>query len=134
MASLPSIRRIMREDFPEAPQWLERLIFPLNLFLDSVYTALNRNLTFGENVRAQIKSIQITAGAAAINNTIAFTASISPVQGVLLLGAVQQGATYTPLTVAPTVASWRASNGMIYIDSITGLTAGVLYTITILVI
>lgn len=134
MAGLPSVRRIMREDFKDAPGWLERLLYPINLFFDSVYTALNKNLTFGENVRAQIKRIQITAGAAATDNIFSFTASIPSVQGVVLLSAIKQGATYTPLAAAPTVASWRYADGMVHIDSITGLTAGELYTITVLVI
>lgn len=134
MASLPKIRRIMREDFRDAPEWLDRLLYPINLFLDSVYTALNRNLTFGENVRAQVKTIQITAGATAEDNSFSFTATIAQVQGVILLSAVQQSATYTPIGDPISISSWRFSNGMVLIDSIPGLTAGQLYTITVLVI
>jgi hypothetical protein len=134
MAGLPTIRRIMREDFRDAPAWLDRLIYSLNIFFDSVYTALNKNLTFGANVRAQIKSFQITSGVLATNNVFNFAATIGSVQGVILLSAVQQTANYTPLAAAPVIASWRSADGMVYIDSITGLTSGQLYNITVLVI
>ena len=46
MASLPPIRRISKEDLQEAPDWVEKLIYPINLFFDSVYRALNGRLTF----------------------------------------------------------------------------------------
>ena len=134
MAGLPSVRRIMMEDYKDAPAWLSKLVYSLNLFLDSIYTALNKNLTFVDNVRAQIISMSVLAGAAAINCTTYFATTMPAVRGVLILSAIQQGNTYTPLTAAPTVASWRVSAGTIFIDSITGLTSGQTYTITFLVI
>jgi hypothetical protein len=134
MAGLPTIRRIMREDFRDAPAWLDRLIYPLNLFLDSVYTALNKNLTFGDNIRAQIKTYQLTAGVASTNNAFTFTTTLARPQGVILLSVIQQGSTYVPLTEAVSIPSWRSSDGVVYIDSVTGLTAGQLYNVTVLVI
>jgi len=134
MAGVPSIRRILREDLREAPSWIEKLISPLNMFMDSVYTALNKNLTFGENIKGQIKSFTIEAGAASTDNVFEFPATISGPQGVILLAAVQQGTTYTPLITSPQISSWSYSDNTVYIDSIAGLTAGEKYNIKVLVI
>jgi hypothetical protein len=134
MAGLPKIRRILKEDLREAPSWFSKLLDPINTFMDSVYNAMNKNQTFGENVKGQIKSFQVTAGAGAVNNTFFFTTTVSNPAGVILIRAIQNGSTFVPLTSAPTIASWRHGDGMIYVDSITGLTAGQKYTITILVI
>lgn len=134
MAGLPSVRRILKEDLKEAPSWIDRLLLPLNMFLDSVYSALNKNLTFGDNVKGQFKSFTVKAGVAATDNIYEFACSISNPQGVILLSVVQQSNTYTPLTSAPQIASWSYSDGMIYIDSITGLTNGEKYLIKVLVI
>jgi hypothetical protein len=57
MASLPPIKRISKEDIPEAPSWVEKIIYPVNLFFDSVYRALNGSLTMPENIVGQIKEI-----------------------------------------------------------------------------
>lgn len=59
MAKLPPISRFLREDFQEV-SWIEKLLQPLNQFMTLVYSALNANLTLGENMRAQIKELSIT--------------------------------------------------------------------------
>jgi hypothetical protein len=57
MAFLPPVKRISKEDLPEAPSWVEKLIYPVNLFFDSVYRALNGRLTVPDNISGQIKEI-----------------------------------------------------------------------------
>jgi hypothetical protein len=133
MASLPKIRRILKEDYKDAPAWFDKLIFTLNMFFDSVYNALNQNLKFGDNVTAQIKEFTVTAGATADLNTAVFTLSIAQINGIILLSVVQQG-TATVLTSAVSIPSWRVISGQMYIDSITGLTSGKIYTIKVMVI
>ena len=57
MASLPPIKRISKEDLPDAPDWIEKVIYPVNLFFDSVYRALNGRLTSPENIVGQVKEL-----------------------------------------------------------------------------
>lgn len=59
MARLPPISRIVKEDFPNEP-WAEKLLWPLNRFMENVVSALNRTLTFNENLAAQTKQISFT--------------------------------------------------------------------------
>jgi len=60
MAQLPNQKRILKEDLREAPSWIDKLLYPLNSFMESVYFALNRNLNFQENIASQIYEIEFT--------------------------------------------------------------------------
>ena len=60
MSQLPPINRLTLEDFPtEQRKWLGQLIQPLNQFIESVYSALNRNLTVSENCSGDIKLVEL---------------------------------------------------------------------------
>ena len=50
----------MREDFKDAPEWITGLLTPLNSFMSSVYYALDKDITFQENISAAIKEIKFT--------------------------------------------------------------------------
>jgi len=55
----PEYRNLVREDFAEAP-WIEKLIRPLNAVLGQVRAALANGLTLGENLNAQVKTLDVT--------------------------------------------------------------------------
>jgi hypothetical protein len=55
----PEFRPFAREDFPDAP-WIERLIRPLNTVLGAVTAGLGNGLTLGENLNAEIRTLDIT--------------------------------------------------------------------------
>lgn len=59
MAKLPQFKRIVREDFKDQP-WIEKLLQPLNRFMESVVSALNKQLTFKENMAAQVHEFDFT--------------------------------------------------------------------------
>ena len=138
MAKLPLIQAIKREDFKDLSKdlesFLDRLLRPLNLFIGSVYDALNGNLGFADNITAMKKDFTILAGAAPANNTFTFTHSLKkPPEGLFLLQVIQIADNYTPITSA-VFLSWRRGIQQVIIDSITGLTAGETYNFTVLVI
>lgn len=58
MAKLPSIKVLSREDLKEAPEWIVKLITPLNSFMQSVYYALDKDITFSENIAAAVKEVK----------------------------------------------------------------------------
>lgn len=134
MAALPQIKRLTREDFKDAPDWINRLLYPINLFFDAVYSALNKGLNFQQNFAAQIQSFTITAGVAATDNTANFilTMTTKP-QGLILLNASLQNGSLTPIGAA-VYLDWNYDGTNINISSITGLTNGTIYTFTVLVI
>ncbi|MDD1679778.1 MAG: hypothetical protein LUO93_11425 [Methanomicrobiales archaeon] len=135
MAQLPPYRRIGLEDIKGAPPWIESLIYILNNFMEVVYGALNRNLSFSENFRAELKTFTITAGATADLNKFRFTTALkNKPSGVLPMSVNELGGNYVVLTAALSIPSWRWESGEIIIESITGLTSTKQYTITVLVI
>lgn len=135
MALLPTIKRLTREDLKEAPPWIERLIYPLNLFMDAVWTALNHGLTFAENIRSQEKTFQITAAATAALNTTSFACTMRTIPKRMLVGNVVDITTGNYVTIGAAVfVEWRYNDGNILITSITGLTNGNLYEFTVTLI
>lgn len=135
MASLPPYRRIGLEDIKGAPSWVEGFIAILNNFMETVYGALNRNLTFAENFRAEYKTFNLTAGATADLNKFRFTTSLKlKPTGVLPLSVTELGGNYVVLANPFSIPSWRWESGQIVIESITGLTSGEQYAVSVLVI
>jgi len=134
MATLPPINRISKEDLKDSPAWVDRLLYPLNLFFDSVYRGLNHALTFQDNIDSQEILFQMTAGAAAVDNTAKFTVTMkNKPTGVIMKSATLVAGNYTPIG-APVFIEWFFEDGYINITAISGLTAGSVYNFIILLI
>lgn len=72
MARLPTIRTIRVEDISppgDQEEWVRRMVVQMNLFMQSAYSALDRNLTFDENISAQIKELTFRTDAAYSSGT-----------------------------------------------------------------
>ena len=106
MARLPIIKRITREDVSQAPSWIENLIFPINQFMESVFRALDRNLTFTDNFSAQIQEIEFDTssaydGTAANFDTLEFSRTIKTLpRGLFLMQILQVEDNHTPIESA----------------------------------
>lgn len=134
MATLPPINRISKEDLKDAPGWIDRLLYPLNLFFDSVYRALNRSLTFHDNIDSQEISFSIKSGASASTNTNKFSVTMkNKPTGLILKTATLVAGNYTPIGNAVFI-DWYYEGGFLFITAISGLTNGSTYNITILLI
>jgi hypothetical protein len=134
MSTLPPINRISKEDLRDAPAWIDRLLYPLNLFFDSVYRGMNRALTFKENIDSQEISFQVTAGAAPADNVAKFTVTMNnKPTGLILKSASLVAGNYTPIGQAVFV-EWYYEDGYVNITAISGLTAASVYNFVILLI
>lgn len=51
--SLPVFRRFSIQDIPDAPDWIERITNPLNLFCETTVNCFTQNLIIGQNVQGQ---------------------------------------------------------------------------------
>lgn len=52
---IPVIRKIRKEDMgADVPQWVDRLLSPLNQFIEQVGIAVTGRLTFGDNIAGKI--------------------------------------------------------------------------------
>lgn len=61
MATPPQRRLLSTSDVPGAPDWLERLLIPLNKVLVPMSAALAQGLTFGENFAGEVREVTLTA-------------------------------------------------------------------------
>jgi hypothetical protein len=140
MAKLPAFKRIQREDFPEAPKWVDRLIYPINQFFDSVYNALNKRLDFVDNLQGEFRTLSFTTtaaynGTAANFDSIEFVHSLKVKPRGLLLCQIQKDglAEYSPIE-GDVYLDWVEVNGLIEIGLVRGLAASTSYTMTVLLI
>jgi len=97
---IESTNKIYRKDITEAPNWLEKLLDPLNRFMDSCTTALRGKLTFYDNIYCETKEFEFTHG---VEQAILY--NLKSYSGVILIkgpdtGVVADRLIY-PLMVRP---------------------------------
>lgn len=113
----------------EIPDWLPRLLTPINEIIDTVGNALINNLTFDENIRSQIH--QFTVNTAQFPYALMNTTKQVP-KGVLIMQCYVNGNPSTVITNALSVDWWYDET--INIRNIAGLTPGVEYVVRLLVV
>jgi hypothetical protein len=119
MAKIPVITSLNRQDFPEAPDWIVKLLYPLQLFMNTVLSAMRNQLTLQDNFSCVVKQFALTAGATDINNTFSFPANLGRTFVELNAYCTNADGSYIP--VYPQV-SWNYINGQVVINGIKGLT------------
>ena len=129
MAQLPSIKLISREDLgPDAPEWIDKLLYPINLFMQSVYQALNKQLT-DANTRSQSRSFTLIGGVAAADNVYAFQTEYLTTPAEVVLQKIERTDGANEVFAAAPYVSWNYRNGTFNVLGITGLTTGVRYNV-----
>lgn len=139
MAKIPAVKSIRIEDIsPEAPSWINNLLSPLNSFMENIYSALIKNITFTDNIACMIKDIDFrTTGNYSsskefeiinITNTLKTSA-----QGLFIMQLYNSSDPYSKITNAVT-PFWLDDNGIIKIQYITGLADSTQYKGKVLII
>lgn len=132
---LPQIKKILREDIKEAPNWVNGIIGPVNTFMESVYQSLNKNITFDQNIASFIKEITYRTPSTYPTGVeiVQFQNNLrtKPI-GIIVL-QVYDKTNYTA-PPGPVYIPWIEDNGTININTITGLEADKIYTIRMLII
>lgn len=123
---IPVQQQLSRTDFPEAPAWISKLLYPLQLFMTTVVSALTNQLTLQDNSSCAINQLTFTAAATSDLNTFTFLWPFSrqPIQ--LVMHVTRTDGTFPPIYPVP---SWNLINGTISVNGIQGLTTGVSYNI-----
>ena len=131
---LPNIKKILREDLKGAEAWVSGLIDPLNNFMEQVYQALNKNITFSENIAANIRELTVkTSSTYPTMDRIEFLTGLRVRSTGLILLQAYEKATYVPVA-GPVYVAWTEEDGNILIYNITGLSASKIYIVRVLVI
>jgi hypothetical protein len=135
MAFLPTVKSIRREDIgPEAPAWVDNLLGPLTTFMEAIYSALNRQLTFQENIACTIRDFSFTTSST--YNTGDFTAINFPSGlrtkpiGCMILQITNANASVITSAVS---LSWEDLSGNIKINYVSGLANSNQYNMRLLV-
>ena len=101
--------------------------------MTEVVAALNKGITFGENMNCQISTV--TATGAVTFTPVEFKSTIGRPTGLVLLN--QLDTSDTPTTNSAAVGldwSYDFASGLITLNNVPGLTVGVTYNLTYLVI
>lgn len=130
MAKLPITQQLQRSDFPDAPAWISKLLYPLQLFMTSVIGALTNQLTFQDNFSCAVNQLTFVAAASANLNTFTFIWPFPRQPIHLVMHVTRTDGTFPSIYPVP---SWNLINGNISINGIQGLTAGISYNITTVV-
>lgn len=130
---LPVIQRFQKQNYPGSPDWFTRFISDMNSFTEIVWNILNRNVTPGDNLDAQIYTTSLLAGTDPEDNTFQFQSELNHTPTCILVGNVVDRAAYqAPLTTAVGV-QWSVSGDTITVAGVAGLVTGQTYDLTLLV-
>ena len=125
MAKLPPISRFLREDF-QGVDWIDRLLQPLNQFMNIVYSAMNRNLTLTDNCAAQIKSITFTTDGSG-DATVKFAWNLTSIPTDCWVSRISQGTPSAGVSIL-----WEYDGSTINITKFFGLANSTEYTMRII--
>lgn len=136
MAKIGFFKRIIREDFPaEYQDLVDKLAYPINSALESLASALNKNLTIDDNFNQQTKEfIVIVSSAGTPTPALSFKSELkTSAKGMSIIRVenLTSPGTYPP---ALPLISFTDSSGQILIDNIAGLTSGSKYRIRVVLL
>ncbi len=126
MAQLPAIKRFATEDFPEQTSWIGKLFYPLNLLLQTNYSALANGITLKDNCMAQLATLPVTGA----SPTTSFPYKYSPQMpiGVVVANVIQTNVPAVALTSA-VGCLWTITSGIVTV-TVQGLDSGSTYNVT----
>jgi len=137
MVQVPVVRHINRSSISEAPDWIVKILRPLNLTNEALHFALANRITFGENIAAEIRNLRFTTSSTYIASDDFETITFNNVLGTKVLDVRIAkydivADNYAPITKAVSLA-WRELDSVIRIEHIAGLADSTEYTFTIIV-
>lgn len=128
---LPDIRRLNREDFQDAPNWVDPMLNSLNIFMDSVYNILNKHVSLSENLNAQFITLKVSVKSDGTINPIKQKLSIrGKITGLVVVRVISEDVANitTPFLV------WNQTADVLEITKIANLNNSKDYKIIVLVI
>lgn len=127
---LPDVRRLNREDFPDAPGWLDPMLNTINSFMDSVYNIFNRNVSLSDNLNFQLLTLNVETDVNGDIQPIKVKTSVrGRVNGLIVIRAISDSGN----SQAPFV-DYIQSDNIITISKIAGLNISTKYKIIMLAV
>jgi len=120
---LGAFRRLYKNDFkPEDQDLVEKISYPLNTGIESIYEAFNKKISLSDNLLCTIRDVEVTVDSTGkpVNTTsfkLDFTGSVS---SIFVGNAQNLTNTSTYPTSAPFI-SWTQTQTGVTINNVTGL-------------
>lgn len=130
MAKIPVVQQLQRTDFPDAPAWISKLLYPLQLFMTTIIGALTNNLTYQDNFSCVINNLTFTATASADTNQFTFIWPYSRQPIELTMHVTRTDGVTAAIYAVP---SWLLVGSNIQVNGVQGLTSGIQYNIVTVV-
>lgn len=136
MAQVPNIITFDIAQFEDQADWIEKLFFPLNQVLKSITGAFANQVTFRDNLKAQVKQIEIKVPGVLADafpvkyRSVDFNGrDITPIG--LQLWKVEEIADSPQIITAALWPDWSFAEGQVSINNIAGLSLNTRYRATI---
>lgn len=129
MAKLPNIKKLVIEDYPEAKGWIEKLLQPINSFMESVYQTLNRGLKINDNMDGMVTDVEVTGA----NFPVSFKVTTKAAPRAVLVGNCKVKATGVAASIPQLTWEYTPASGQIKLLGASGLTSGTKYILTLVV-
>lgn len=137
MAKPPDFRRVLRDDIPDAPNWVDPIISAYNIFMEQSYSLFNGNLSITDNITGKIVTTTFTTPSDYLTggfSTIKFTWTFPKSVETITVGKIEKysgGVILNPVSVT----GWsQPSANSVSVSYIAGLTANTKYTVKLLVL
>jgi hypothetical protein len=132
----PIVTRILKEDLgKDVPQWVDKIIYQLNLITDYLKTAFAKQITIQDNLINNIRTLTVNATGIPTSDGVTFLVTLpqgyQPI-GIQIISCIDRSGVPVGNAVwAEFQAGLQNSN--VVVRAIYGLTAGHSYNITFLV-
>ena len=132
---LPSQKKLLREDLKDFPEGSVSMINTINSFFETVYQALNRNITFQDNFASfvYVFTYRTPTTYPASVPAVEFTNTLKTKPVGLWAIQVYDKSNYKP-AAGPVYVPWIENNNLIQMGTITGLEADKSYLIRVVVV
>ena len=128
---LPDVRRLNREDFEDAPSWIDPMLNTLNVFMDSVYNLFNKHVSLVDNLNAQFITLSVSTKSDGTINPIKQKLAIrGRVNGLVVVRVISEDIA----NITTPFLNWTQSGDVLEISNIANLNNSKEYKIIILVI
>ena len=128
---LPDVRRLNREDFQDAPSWIDPMLNTLNVFMDSVYNLFNRHVSLVDNLNMQFATLKVTTKSDGTIDPIKQKLSIrGKVTGLVVVRVISEDIA----NITTPFLTWNQNGDILEISNIANLNSSKDYKIIILVI
>ena len=122
---------------PTAPNWVQNVFSPLNVFCEQTVQTLDKNLTIGQNVQGQKFSTTILTNSSGLISPITFQYTGGGQPNCCMIGNISK-ADGTLITAPVSITSWllniNTNPYMVTINYIAGLSASTKYVVTFVVL